>query len=93
MDTPDPQVIRALIKDEYNPDIDEFMANLEENPLLSEIPRDVAQRIIDVVEQGKKIPIRFSESKPERIVDLTKEVEYILVPEGKDTTQVENAVK
>lgn len=82
-----------MIKDEYSPNIDEFMENLEENPLLSEIPRDVAQRIIDVVEQGKKIPIRFSESKPERIVDLTKEVEYILVPKGKDTTQVENAVK
>ena len=93
MDAPDPQVVQAMIKDEYSPDIDEFMENLEENPLLSEIPEEVAQRIIDVVEQGKKIPIRFSESKPERIVDLTKEVEYILVPEGKDTTKVENAVK
>lgn len=46
-----------------------------------------------MVEQGKKVPIRFSESKPERIVDLTKEVEYILVPEGKDAKKVNEAIK
>ena len=41
---------------------------------------DILQRIVDVVEQGKKVPIRFSESKPERVVDLYKEVQYVLVP-------------
>lgn len=82
-----------MIKDEYSPDIDEFMENLEENPLLSEIPEEVAQRIIDVVEQGKRIPIRFSESKPERIVNLMEEVQYILVPEGAEASQVKSIVR
>ena len=45
-----------------------------------------------MVEQGRKVPIRFSESKPERIVDLTKEVEYILVPK-EDKARVEETVK
>jgi hypothetical protein len=57
------------------------------------VPEEVLQRIIDVVEQWKKIPIRFSESKPERIVNLMEEVRYILVPEGADASQVKSIVR
>jgi hypothetical protein len=46
-----------------------------------EIPKDVLQRVVDIVEQWRKIPIRFSESKPDRLVDMYEEVQYVLVPE------------
>ena len=83
------------VKNSYSPDLETFKDNLRKNaPVrLEYAPDEVLQRIIDVVEQGKKIPIRFSESKPERIVDLTNEVQYILAPEGKQAVAVMKIVK
>lgn len=91
----DIQEFKYDISKNYSSDLETFKDNLKKNaPVRLEFaPDDVLQRIIDMVEQGKKVPIRFSESKPERIVDLTKEVEYILVPEGKDAKKVNEAIK
>lgn len=93
-------VIESLkydIKTSYDTDVDKFKDNL-----LTDYPdtpehtttfnEDVLKRIIDVVEQGKKVPIRFSESKPERVVDLYKEVQYVLVPSG-DLKKAQQIVK
>ena len=70
----------TAIKDSYSTDVNKFNENMKKQGY-PDIPNDVLQRLIEVVEQGKKIPIRFSESKPERVVDLYNEVRYILVPE------------
>lgn len=91
--------VETLIKENYNTDVNKFKNARRPDIILEDgttgkakISEDVLQRIIDVVEQGKKIPIRFAESKPERIVDLYKEVQYILVPEW-DMYKAENIVK
>ena len=94
--------IKYEIKNAYDPDVTKFREKLNEaypdtpledwtvwKPIFRE---DILQRIIDVVEQGKKIPIRFSESKPERVVDLYKEVQYVLVPSN-DLKKAQQIVK
>ena len=90
------------IKNSYDTDVSKFREKLKRfypatpledwtvwEPIFRE---EILQRIIDVVEQGKKIPIRFSESKPERIVDLYNEVKYILVPKW-DVNKAKEIVK
>lgn len=81
------------IKNSYDTDVNKFQENMnKEYKRKEEIPTDILQSIIDVVEQGKKVPIRFSESKPERVVDLYNEVRYILVPKW-DVNKAKEIVK
>ena len=88
------KILKQEIKWNYDPKLETFKENLvEENSMWESVPDQVLQRIIDVVEQGKRIPIRFSESKPERIVNLMEEVQYILAPEGADASQVKSIVR
>lgn len=82
--------IRTTIKESYNTDVKKFKANMKDH--WYDIPDEVLQRLIDIVEQWRKIPIRFSESKPERVVDLMKEVKYVLVPK-RQKSRVEKIVK
>lgn len=86
------KVLKVAIKENYDPDVNKFKENIEEEGQFTDVPKDVLQRIIDVVEQGKKVPNRFSESKPRRIVDLYKEVQYVLVP-NTDLKKVNERVK
>lgn len=43
-------------------------------------------KIREAIDMGMETPTRFSESKPERVVDLFKEVKYILVPKREEAT-------
>lgn len=98
--------VKEMIKEAYDPDLKKFKENLpgkmtemydvaREDGIIEAIeplPDEVRQRIIDLVEQGKKIPRRFVESKPWRVVDLYNEVEYIMAPNS-EIEKVENLVK
>lgn len=90
--------VQEIIKDAYDTDIEKFKENLpdvsKEDGTVEQlkIPDEILQRIVDVVEQGKKVPVRFSESKPQRVVDLYKEVKYVLVP-NQDVERVNKMVK
>ena len=74
--------VRHVIKKSYDPDIQKFKEKFKKNAEWwnSIPPDDILQRIIDVVEQWKKVPIRFAESKPERVVNLFDEVQYVIAP-------------
>lgn len=81
------------IANSYDTDVDRFREKLrDERAAYYEVPDDYLQAIIDAVELGKQVPVRFSEAKPERLVDLYKEVEYILVPKN-DFQKVNDIVR
>jgi hypothetical protein len=90
--------LKYTISKSYDPDPAKFKEQLikasKEEWFVGDIDynEEVLKRIIDVVEQGKKVPIRFAESKPERVVDLYNEVKYVLVPKG-DVNKAKKIVK
>ena len=85
--------IRNDIKKAYDPDAKKFAENLNQNEnAYGTVSEETAQGIIDTIEKGRQASIRFSESKPQRIVDAYKEVQYILVPEQMKKT-VQQVVK
>jgi hypothetical protein len=54
--------------------------NKNKNPFYHDIPLDLLERYIELVDIGRELTVKFTESKPERVVDLFKEVKAILVP-------------
>ena len=90
--------VREMIKEAYDTDIQKFKDNLRDISKPDgtveklKLPDEILQRIVDLVEQWKKVPVRFSESKPQRVVDLYEEVKYVLVPD-KDVERVNKMVE
>lgn len=73
--------IRKDIKKAYDPDAKKFAENLNQNEnAYGTVSEETAQGLIDTIEKGRQSSIRYSESKPQRMVDAYKEVQYILVP-------------
>lgn len=71
--------IREDIKRTYDPDAKEFARKLN-SQMNNKVSEKTVQGLIDTIEKWRKSSIRFSESKPQRIVDAYNEVQHILVP-------------
>ena len=90
--------IKYAIKKAYDPDPAKFKEQLikasKEEWFVGDLKYDeeVLKRMIDVIEKGRKSPVRYTESKPERIVDLYNEVQAVLAP-TEDRAKVEAIVK